>query len=350
MRILIFLLSLLVTVSGPTSFALPEAKPAASGVAPAALDLEFLNLPAYDVSWAEGTSTGPAKPGDSLRLKITGITQPQFKLEVPEGSSSLQELGWEVRPLDPSPSSIGSGASTGPGDSYFAAIPLKAGKLTLPSLLIKDSNGKNVARTRPFSIEVGSAIQPNDPNPTQPAAPEPPVSLQFPWWVAAIFTVLGAALAIGLFYFAYRYWKSRKPKEKPLPPIVPRPEDEVALAQLTALEQAGLVKKGEYKAHYFGVSEILKSYIGLRYRFDAPECTTSEMIRVLENKSATSDGVLDDLETLFTDLDQVKFTDHIPQDATSVKVLEAARSFVLRTRKPQSKMIPPQEEAENAVR
>jgi hypothetical protein len=143
--------------------------------------------------------------------------------------------------------------------------------------------------------------------------------------------VLGA-----LIYWFYRWSKSNRPlPPKPVEP--PKPEDEVALTALAQLEKSGFLERGEYKKHYFGVSEILKTYIGERYGFDAPENTTREMMENLKLAWARELGGdekrLNTLGELFEQLDLVKFTDHVPEKIESQTVVSVAREFVRGTRR-----------------
>lgn len=255
------------------------------------LDPDFLLLPAFDLE-ASATNPGASKVGDQIRFKVAtaeiqGIKNPtkDLHVEAPSGIN-LQEEGWEIAQAP---------------DLSFIAIPLKPGNLGLPSLALKDTNGKAVARTNPITVEIKSAIKENDPQPTQPADVEPPVGLVFPFWIVLGMGIVAVILVAALIFFAYRLWKKRKPKKVKTVTVV-LPEDELALKGLTELVNLGLLKKGQFKEHYFKVSEILKAYIGSRYRFDALESTTREMISVLEEKKAAGDSVIDHFESLFEKL------------------------------------------------
>lgn len=266
--------------------------------------------------------------GDRLVFKVHASSESLLttgeSLRVGTDEQDLKTQGWSIEPI-----AEGEGVN---GELRFTIVPIRSGKLEVPSLPISGSNGSVLARTQPFSFDVESALSPQDPRQTLP--PRPPVSLAFPLWQVIAVVVFTLALVGGVIYALYRWHASRK---KPMrPPIVPpRPEDEVALLALEQLERQGYPARAEFKRHYFGVSEILKQYIALRYRVDAKESTSAELVLLLEEKKFVSESWLDQLEKLFSVLDRVKFTDHCPgpESAECVEVLSQARKFVKDTRR-----------------
>jgi hypothetical protein len=101
------------------------------------------------------------------------------------------------------------------------------------------------------------------------------------------------------------------------------------------LERQQLFQQLKFKAHYFGVSEILKCYVGARYGFDAPESTTGEMISVLIERKCLSDMSMGSLRSMFEKLDRVKFTDSIPEPDEATALLAQAKVFIRETRRNQ---------------
>lgn len=98
-----------------------------------------------------------------------------------------------------------------------------------------------------------------------------------------------------------------------------------------------LARKGQFKKHYFRISEILKNYIGDRFGFDAPESTSREILALLKKQKVeglrSDEEEIERLERLFEKLDLVKFTDHSPVFGESAQVLDEARDFVMNTRR-----------------
>lgn len=326
--------------SAPGSFAA-----AATAAAP---DPAFLNLPAYDVNPMESAQ---ARVGDQLVLKVPGAGAlpgaPGLHLALPKGTEpgTIMDQGLDVPALadssdegegspQPSPSASGTPAFEVAGaDLKFTVIAAKPGQLAIPSLAIVDGTGKTLARTNPFTLQVASAIAPSDQKPKDPSPPRPPVMLSFPWIVIAGLVILALLAIAGIVYATVRW--ARRPKAKPAAPPAPpeKSEDEIALGALASLEREQLMRKGLYKKHYFQISEVLKAYLGARYRVDAVESTTREMLAMLEHATLPPES-LRELEGMFTKLDFVKFTDHVPELPEGEDLLARARALVLKTRKP----------------
>ncbi len=277
--------------------------------------------------------------GDQLQMRIQGIKLGDSKVRVQdlkvewlEPQTNLGEIGFDW--LDKMP-----GASASDEFRFWVAA-IKPGTLVLPAFALKDPAGKEVARSVPLQIEVRSAISPQDPEPDQPYDLEPPVGLKFPiFWVIGLGLVAACAVA-GLIYFVWRRWRLRHPQlEVKKEPILP--EHQIALRSLLELEQMNYPLRGEFKKYYFGISEILKVYVGIRFRIDAPEATTREMLTALSDliqlgppfSNELSDSQVGELRKLFGSLDRVKFTDYQPEASEALEVLKAAREWVELTRR-----------------
>ncbi len=312
----------------------------AGAPAPTGLDPAFLQLPAHDVAYVV-EPTGKVRVGDQLQLEIQGIGDGTVsRVETQLGTDPLEQQGWEVvfgaGTVKAADAALApTGRTDALGETKFAAVPLKAGKLTLPSLRIVDSKGVAVGRTNALDVEVESAIAADDPKPEEPVDALPPLGLPFPWWVVIVAVLVFAAGVAGVLYGLKR-WSDRKGKfvPPPIPEGPPKPEDVVALEILAQIEREALMRKGQYKAHYFRVSEALKRYVGARYRFDAVESTTREIVAHFEEKRKAGDQVIDRLEGYLERLDRVKFTDYTPALDEGGEVLEEARKFILSTRRP----------------
>ena len=354
-RLLINSLSfIIILLSGVTAWSSPGAIPTAPAVpvatptAKSSLDLEFLNLPAFDIeriippvpTTPESVNQLPPestaneiKVGDVLSFKLNSVTIPGIEhpaddltLEEPPAETSLHDQGWDLQ--------IGAekgAAPVGASSFFFRAIPLKSGDLTLPSLALKNHQGKNVGRTNPLTLHVATAIAADDPKPEEPEQLEPPVGLAFPLWVILAMGIFALAALVGVGLLMQKWLKNRRARRGDLPELY-RSEDEIALHLLFELEQKKLIPLGKYKIFYFTMSEVLKAYLGRRFRFDAAESTTQELLNHLEHRERISDKLLDRLEALFNQLDRVKFTDFVPAESEPVGLLVEAREWIQLTR------------------
>ncbi len=141
--------------------------------------------------------------------------------------------------------------------------------------------------------------------------------------VALVATVLALLL--------WRFWRRRRGRPgKAAPPPPPQPPEVRAREALEALRARNLVAQGRYKAFFFGVSEIVRGYLGERFGFDALECTTTELIARLRDRP-TPGLDLARFEAWTATADLVKFADHRPDDPECQAALTGAFEIVDRT-------------------
>ncbi|NOY76320.1 MAG: protein BatD [Calditrichaeota bacterium] len=160
---------------------------------------------------------------------------------------------------------------------------------------------------------------------------KPPVEIPFDWHPYVkygLWGLLGLIILGALIYF----WV-RKRSGKPLIPVKtepPRPPHELALEALEHLQHSDLLEKGQVKAYYSEVSEIIRRYIGGRFGVDALDLTSSELLRELKAIPISDEHV--QLMTEFTELcDLVKFAKYNPEDEENQKVIDWAFQFVRET-------------------
>ncbi|MGK5089106.1 hypothetical protein WDW86_16235 [Bdellovibrionota bacterium FG-2] len=326
----IIVISLGLTVHGggvcPFAFAV-ETQPSGIPSPSAAGDADFLSAPSFELEREPLASAKPQVPqvGDVLRLNVQGYqgSSAAIKVEASVPVDKLREEGFEILP-NPAASSV---------PLSISVVIVKAGKLTLPALGLRDSASKWVGRTNPFSLEVTSSIRSDDPQPEKPAEGLPPVALGFPWkLIVAAGLLVFALVALGV-YAGVRWSRPGRMSKQKVSEGPPKPEDEVALAELERLEREGFLKIGRFKPHYFRVSDILKAYFGRRFDFDALESTSGELMIALERKQVVSEELLREIRLYFDNLDEVKFTDRPPLPDAAGKLVAQAREFVLKTRR-----------------
>lgn len=201
--------------------------------------------------------------------------------------------------LDPTPQVIN-------GSLRYSVSPLKPGKLTIPEINVIDQTNGWIAKTQSISIDVAELK--TDPK-EQPQLLDP-VSLSIPFKWMVIGLLLLAGLGFGCFFLYRRYLRRKVPPpvktEVRVPPV---PDHEIALRELNALYDRYPFSGDHLKPVAFGVSQILKNFFSARFKIDARESTTDEMITLLRQESLPGHE-LKRIIDLFTDLDQIKFTDY----------------------------------------
>ncbi len=133
-------------------------------------------------------------------------------------------------------------------------------------------------------------------------------------------TLLALLILIGFAVYVTRK-KSRKLPAK-APAAWPGPRE----AALAALEKAAQTK-GDTRAFYTGAADAVRGYLSAVYGISAMEATTSELVERAAGAAIERNRV-EELESLFTRADMVKFAKHEPTDIDKDRFLKDAVSIV----------------------
>lgn len=277
-----------------------------------------------------GQAIESAKVGDALKFTLADPSRvdASAKVGVPPEAKSLYEQGWLAK--------LAVEKAEGAADQLVLTLtPVRADLTATPELAIRDASGQWVARVLPFAVKVESVIAKDDPKAKEPDPAYPPQSARFPWVWAVLIGALALLLVSGVTYLIWRRVRARGPRPaKPMPAAPAVPEDVRALESLAKLEALGLPEKGEFKKYTFACSEILKTYLGARYKFDAPESTSAELVALLRGIPEFPAARIDALEAMLGRMDVVKFTDQRPAVAESKALVPQIREIVASTRRP----------------
>ena len=140
-------------------------------------------------------------------------------------------------------------------------------------------------------------------------------------WIAALLAVAAAAA------WLYRRYRRRSRPEALVPTLPPRPAHEVAREALDALEAAGLLERGEIKTYHIRLSDIVRVYVEGRFRVDAMEMTTGEVLDGLHRTDADR-GAVADVRRVLDRCDLVKFAKLRPAIPECRELLPLARRVV----------------------
>jgi len=283
------------------------------------------SIPVYDLEW-ETPRAEKILVGDPAKLFIVGIDARNLAQETMALKSSIEldeAQSWYVRSISVLDSNR----------IQVIIVALSSGLIEVPELILRKSDGTELARTKSFNFQVESVFQQPGVKKEPPPDALAPLKIEFPSELKLIIIILsslvGIILLAGLIVWVKKIRQNR-PRSGEIK--VKLTEGQVAINGLNKLRAQRHLRKSEYKRIYFSASELVKIYLGRRFRFDAPEATTEELVAELE-KLAVSVRILGDVSALFEQLDRVKFTDYVPSDSAIDKMFDLAIEVVNKTRK-----------------
>jgi LPXTG-motif cell wall-anchored protein len=207
----------------------------------------------------------------------------------------------------------------------------KTGAMEIPAVraVLRDAAGKEIeARSAPLPYTVASVLRAGE---SEPADLKRPVDMRerllWPWFLLG-----GLLLAVA----AIVWWRRRRKRpEAPvaaIPAAPPRPEHEIAYEELERLLSSGLIERGEMKAFYIALAEIIRRYLGRRFGFDTFESTTWEILDSMRGARlpAATTTLLAELLGL---CDLVKFAKHLPGREETKGSVERAYRLVDETKR-----------------
>jgi hypothetical protein len=205
------------------------------------------------------------------------------------------------------------------------------GRQEVPAVKVvtKDAQGREATLTSaPMSFDVASVLKEGE---TAPADLKHPIAmaerLYWPW------AALGLALVAAA---AFLWWRqrSRRPAAAlpAVPPPPPRPEHEIAYEELQQLLGSGRLERGETKAFYIELAEILRRYLGRRFAIDTFERTTFEILEALRGARLGPNALTLAAQSLGS-CDLVKFAKYVPDRDESRRHVEQAYRLVDETRR-----------------
>jgi len=143
-----------------------------------------------------------------------------------------------------------------------------------------------------------------------------PLGIPMARWILAMWLIL-PWLVVALVYFLAKRLRP-KGKDTPRPALgeLTRPAHEVALEALEALERSGLLETGQVKEYHIAASDIVRTYVEARFRVEALEMTTREVLDGLGRVGA-GPQFLEGLRDFLEACDLVKFAKARPDEAAS---------------------------------
>ena len=145
--------------------------------------------------------------------------------------------------------------------------------------------------------------------------------------------VLGLIAAAVIAYFAIKYIKKlRKDPSETEIIVLKDPAHVIALRELEHLKELMLWQKGEIKQYYSSLTEILRKYLENRFSVFSLELTTSETLDALLKTGFRKDKSYENLKTVLSGADMVKFAKHNPEPTENEVYFQTAWDFIIETK------------------
>ncbi len=191
-------------------------------------------------------------------------------------------------------------------------------------------NGDSM-QTEPLSIKINTVEVDTLKNDIKDIRPV--YSMPIQWGRIILYVLLALALIAGG-YFAYRYWKNRRKG------AVVKDEEEVpvdpytyAIDNLNRIKSEKVWQQGKVKEFYTDVTGVLRQYLQYRYRIDAMEMTSEQIVEAFSRSSEGKDGESTVLIRKILELsDLVKFAKWTPTFNEHEIALSEAYDFVEHTK------------------
>lgn len=310
---------------------------AASGAFAAPDDIPAAVVAPAKISAKVDSTTMTMGQRTTLHVEVLKNSHEGKLLDLPERMPSnpdsiLSINGIEIRNIAVDSTDLGNGRIK---LNYEVLLqPFKDGPTAIPSL-------RYVIGTDTFSSElVAMKIEP----PVTPAemvdslrindlrAPIPVESRWYDWIPDTWYYWLGGALLLALLVAAailfYIYKKTGKipfvPKKR-VPPYV------LATRRLEELRKKKLAESGNLKGYYTELTEILRQYLGGRFKIYALEMTSSQIVEAVSENPETR-PFTDSIKALFSVADFVKFAKQGATTDDNIRSFKTVADFVEATK------------------
>ena len=265
--------------------------------------------------------------GDPVTITATVRHAPDARVIWPDPIALGPFELLDQRESDPAPNADEAVALTGV-ELQITAFEL--GELALPSFDVEvvAANGDTVTlSTEPAAIEVASVGRDEGGTIRDIKGP-----LAIPFGMVTLLPWLAGLVVLAILgYWLYRRYRRRARPEVVVPTVPPRPAHELAYESLDALEASGLLELGEIKTYHIRVSDIVRVYAEGRFRIDAMEMTTSEVLTLLGHRGV-SRSIVADFRQVLDRCDLVKFAKFRPEAAACRDLVPLGRRLVDLTR------------------
>ena len=267
-----------------------------------------------------------ATTGDPIRYTLTATSDPQIEVTIPEMGAQIAGLRiidiGSTEPLERDGRKI--------IERWYELRADVVGSYIIPGavFIFRDEQGqKQELKTAQIFIEVKSVIE--DAEAATDIKDIKPLSIiprdyTFMIGLSVALLLLIALIGGGIYIYRTRY---RKTMATPS-----RPAHELALQELDQLKKEDLINRGICKEHYFKLSEIFRRYLERRFRFQAVEHTTEEILPALHNLKGVDEKAKGTAQQFLHHTDLVKFAKYIPDADEVENEHQEAVNFIHKTK------------------
>jgi hypothetical protein len=200
----------------------------------------------------------------------------------------------------------------------------------IPPFSLYNNNGDTV-KSNPLSLKVFTIDI--DTAQYQIADIKPIYEPPFNWkgfFITLLYILLALLVIFAIYWFIRRFIQNKKliPTDELEPEL---PAHVIALEMLDAIKNEKRWERGEAKIYYTELTEVLRIYIEKRYKLNAMESTSEEILALLKNIGINRE-IISSLKTLLNLSDLVKFAKWEPMLDDYLKSLSIAYSFVNETK------------------
>jgi hypothetical protein len=155
-------------------------------------------------------------------------------------------------------------------------------------------------------------------------------TMQAPLTFAELAPYLGGIAILGIIIGMIWYYFWRKRMNKPLFPVLTRPQGppwQIALQNLDVLGEKKLWQNGKIKEYYSELTDILRQYLQNQYGIDAMEMITTEILAAYDMAGLQADARFK-LSSILQLADFVKFAKATPLKDENESSMTYARQFI----------------------
>jgi hypothetical protein len=256
--------------------------------------------------------------GDRLTMTVT--------VEHPAGATVTWPDSLDLSPFEVLEARSEDGTTR--SSAAFTLTAFELGMLEIPALdvVVTAAGGtEEVVSTSPYAVEVVSVGTDESGDIRDIRGP---LGVGMSPFRLALLILLPLLLAALLFVFARRLRSRQDDGALPALGPLPRPAHEIALEALVALGGSGMLERGAVKEFHIEASDILRRYVEARFRVEALEMTTREVLAGLE-AVRSEPRFRDGLGSFLEQCDLVKFAKVRPGRDASRQLLDLGRRLVL---------------------